>query len=147
MLTTKPRIQRLLELVVLSTFAVGCSKAQFAVAPVHGKISVDDKPLSHGTIMFAPIRGSEQKDPGKPALGKIDSNGDYHLTTFSKNDGAVVGDHWATILNVSKDLPKGVPEFDRITFPTKLKVVAGRDNEIDIKLTRDTIKKYGGDNR
>jgi hypothetical protein len=144
---TKPRIDRLLELIVLSTFVVGCSKSQFTVVPVHGKVTVDDKPLSHGTIMFAPIRAAEQKDPGKPALGTIDSNGDYHLTTFSNDDGAVVGDHWATILNVSKDLPKGVPEFDRITFPTKLKVVADRDNEIDIKLTREIIKKYGGDNR
>jgi hypothetical protein len=146
-MSTTPRIPILLKLFVLATLVAGCNKSQFTVAPVHGKVSVDDKPLSHGTIMFAPIAASEQQNPGKPALGAIDTNGDYHLTTFSKEDGAVIGDHWATILNVSKDLPAGVPEFDRITFPKKLQVVAGHDNEIDIKLTRDIIKKYGGDNR
>jgi hypothetical protein len=125
---------------------VGCSHSPYTVAPVHGKVTIDDKPLAHATVMFAPISTSEEKPPGKPAFGTIESDGVYHLTTFSKNDGAVVGDHWVTVRNV-KDLPDGVPEFDRVAYPKKVSIVAGRDNEVDIKLTAAIIKKYTSDNR
>jgi hypothetical protein len=96
--------------------------------------------------MFAPIASEEAKAPGKPAFGTIESDGLYRLSTFAKNDGAVVGDHWVTILNV-KDVPDGTPEFERLTYPKKVNIVADRDNDVDIKLTTAIIKKYGGDNR
>ncbi len=145
-MSTTSRIRRFLELVVVVSILGGCNRSEFALAPVHGTVSIDDKPLAHGTIMFAPIAESDQHNPGKPAFGTLASEGEYNLTTFSNHDGAVIGDHWVTVLNV-KEFPKGVPEFDRITFPKKVKVTAGHDNEINIKLTSDIIKKYGGDNR
>jgi hypothetical protein len=132
--------------ITLATLA-SCNRSPFTVAPVHGKITVDDKPLFQGKVMFAPIAQADQEKPGKPAFGTIQSNGDYRLTTFAADDGAVVGEHWVTIINIDEDLPDGVPEFDRITSPEKVKIVAAHDNEIDIKLTNDVVKKYASDNR
>lgn len=132
--------------VASSALIVGCNRPAFTVAPVHGMIMIDGQPLKEGKVMFAPIAQGEQRNPGKPAIGKIGSDGSYRLTTFSKDDGAVIGEHWATIFKVG-DLPEGVPDFDRFTSPTKVAVVAGKDNEIDVKLTRDIVKKYAGNNR
>ena len=145
-MSINPRIPTLVKLTVLSLVVAGCHRSPFTLAPVHGKVSVDDKPLIDGKIMFAPIAGPNQQNPGKPAFGTIQPSGDYRLTTFAKDDGAVVGEHWVTILNVGK-LPKSVPEFEKITFPKKVKVDVGRDNEIEIKLTGEIVKKYHADNR
>lgn len=132
--------------IAVLSFSSGCHRSPYTVAPVHGKVTVDDKPLMQATLMFAPIANGAEKNPGKPAFGTVESDGVYHLTTFTENDGAIVGDHWVTILNV-KDIPDGVPEFDRLSYPTKVKVAASHDNEVDIKLTAALIKKYKGDNR
>ena len=136
-----------ISIAVLVIFLAGCNRAHFTVAPVHGKVTIADKPLFQGKIMFAPLAQADRENPGKPAFADIQRNGDYRLTTLSKDDGAVVGEHWVTIINVGEDLPDGVPEFARITSPQKVTVVAGQDNQIDIKLTRETVKKYGSDNR
>jgi hypothetical protein len=130
-------------LVILS----GCGGSNFNIAPVHGKVSVADKPLFQGRLMFAPIAQGETDNPGKPAFGTIDKNGGYRLTTFKKDDGAVVGEHWVTIINVEEDLPDGVPEFDRLTSPAKVKVVAGQDNEININVSKAAAEKLGDENR
>jgi hypothetical protein len=103
--------------------------------------------MFQGKIMFGPIAKENEENPGKPAFGDIDSEGRFRLTTFERNDGAVVGEHWATVINVEEDLPDGVPEFARVTLPEKVIVVAGKDNQIDIRLPRDVIRKYREDDR
>ena len=133
-------------LVALSLLA-GCNRSPYELAPVHGTVTVDDKPIFQGKVMFGPIAQGEEENPGKPAFGAIQSDGSYRLTTFDPNDGAVVGEHWATIINVEEDLPDGVPEFARVTYPEKVTVVAGEDNRIDIRLSRSVIRKYREDDR
>jgi hypothetical protein len=132
---------------VVVAISAGCNRTYFNVAPVHGRISVDDKPLFQGRVMFSPIASGDQDEPGKPAFSGINQHGEYRLTTFAKDDGAVLGDHWVTIINLGEDLPDGVPEFDRITSPQKVTVVAGKDSQIDINLTSAVVKKYGAENR
>lgn len=142
-----PRSLRLCVRFSVIAILAGCNRSNFNLAPVHGRVTIDNKPLFQGNVMFAPIARAGQENPGKPAFGKIQSNGDYHLTTFAQGDGAIVGQHWVTIINVGEDLPEGVPEFARVTAPEKVTVTAGNDNQIDIRLTRQIVKKYGADNR
>jgi hypothetical protein len=132
-------------LVVASAF--GCSRSGFDVAPVHGTVTADDKPLFQGRVMFAPSAKGENMEPGKPAWGDIDKNGNYRLSTFTSNDGAVIGEHWVTVINSGEDLPDDVPEFSRIVLPKRMAVVAGKDNQLDIKLTSKTIKENREDDR
>ena len=124
----------------------GCGKESFDVAPVHGLINVDGKPLFQGKVMFAPIAKGEQ-NPGKPAWSEIASDGAYRLTTFKKDDGAVVGDHWVTIINSKEALPDDVPEFARLMLPKPVSVAGDKDNKIDIQLTSDIIEKNREDDR
>jgi|SoiMethySBSTD1v2_1073268.scaffolds.fasta_scaffold1329876_2 hypothetical protein len=133
--------------VVLISSAIGCGQSGFNVAPVHGTVTANDKPLFQGRVMFAPSAKGENIQPGKPAWGDIDKNGNYRLSTFAPNDGAVIGDHWVTVINSSEELPDGVPEFSRIVLPKRMAVVAGKDNQLDIKLTSKTIKENREDDR
>jgi hypothetical protein len=142
------KLHRTLFFVVVGVMILaGCNRSHFNVAPVHGRVTIAGKPLVQGNVMFAPIASSGEQNPGKPAFGKIQPNGDFRLTTFTKNDGAVVGEHWVTIINIGDELPDGVPEFDRVTSPEKVIVVADKDNQIDIQLTAETVKKYRADNQ
>jgi hypothetical protein len=136
---------RYLSLLCVALLATGCSKSPYELAPVHGKVAVDDKPLFQGKIRFAPVAQGSEINSGKPAFGKIESDGTFRLTTFEPNDGAVVGEHWVTILNIGEDLPDGVPEFARVTLPEKVTVVLGKDNEINVTPSRELVRKYRED--
>jgi hypothetical protein len=115
---------------------------------VRGKVLLSNKPLPQGAIMFAPLAQGENASAGKAGVGRIQEDGTYTLTTYEKGDGAVVGEHWVTIVNHDEDnLPDGVPEFARIQVPEKKVVVAGKENQIDITLSSDEIKKYREDDR
>jgi hypothetical protein len=126
--------------------AAGCGGESYDVAPVHGIVSVDGKPLFQGKVMFAPVSKGEGH-PGRPAWSPIASNGAYRLRTFKKDDGAVVGEHWVTIINTEEELPEDVPEFARFMVPKRVTVAPGKDNEIDIKLTGEVIEEFREDDR
>jgi hypothetical protein len=70
----------------------GCNTGTMPVGKVTGTITADGKPVDGGVITFAPM-GSGKGDPGKPASGEVDSGGEFVLTTYADNDGAVVGKH------------------------------------------------------
>ena len=97
--------------------------------------------------MFAPVAKGDGANPGKPAWGKIAKDGTYRLTTYPADDGAVVGEHWVTIINSDEELPEDVPEFARIILPDKMTVAAGKDNQLDIELTSEVIKENREDDR
>ncbi len=130
---------------MLAATVAGCNRSPYELAPVHGTVTVEGTPLFQGKVLFSPIAKGDNVNPGRPAFGKLQSDGTYRLTTFKKNDGAVVGEHWVTIINVEEDLPDGVPEFARVTVPARIVVVAGKDNQIDITLTKPDIRKYRED--
>lgn len=69
--------------------ATGCSSGP-RVAPVKGKVTVGGKPVTTGQITF-------HSEGGRPAIGEIDAEGNYTLTTFKQGDGAIVGKHTVTI--------------------------------------------------
>lgn len=74
------------------TVAVGgCSRGQ-PVAPAAGTVKVEGQPLTMGRVMFLPQGG------GPPAMGQVDESGQFLLTTYRKNDGALVGSHRVTII-------------------------------------------------
>jgi hypothetical protein len=131
---------------VAALAVAGCGRESFDVAPVHGVVSVDGKPLFQGKVMFAPVSKGEG-NPGKPAWSAIASDGAYRLTTFKKDDGAIIGEHWVTIINTEEELPEDVPEFARFMVPKRVTVTPGKDNEIDIKLTGEVIEEFREDDR
>jgi hypothetical protein len=49
-------------------------------------VLLNGQPLEFGSVMFQPASG-------QPAIGEIQSDGTFTLSTFAPNDGAVVGTH------------------------------------------------------
>jgi len=121
---------------------VGCNQSGYKLAPVRGTVTIDGKLIKSGKVMFSPVAHGDNLNPGKPAFGMLRLDGSYVLTTYADNDGAVVGKHWVTVINSEDNMPRGVPEFARVTAPEQRTVLGGMDNQIDIELTREDVLKY-----
>lgn len=79
---------------------IACSGKSKAVK-VSGRVTLDGQPLPGATIMFHPADGK-----GSIASGRTDANGNFRLTTFNVDDGALPGDYKITIeVQKTLDLP------------------------------------------
>ncbi len=81
---------------ICSTFVllatIGCGGGGFQ--PVSGTVSIKGgKPLTKGMVRFTKV------DTGKAtsAVGDIDAQGNFQLSSVSKNDGALPGDYTVTL--------------------------------------------------
>lgn len=70
--------------------------------PVSGTITMDSKPVADAMVGFHPVTVGSP-----PAMGKTDADGNYQLTTFNTNDGAIAAQYTITI---SKQEADGMPE-------------------------------------
>lgn len=115
---------------------LGCGSAPYDVAPVHGKLTVGNRPVAGAKVMFAPIASDASKGAGKAGVGLTTGDGSFALTTYSEQDGAVVGEHWVTIFAPQGAAGSATDEvkYKRIAVPAKKIVAAGQDNVIDIAL-------------
>jgi len=123
---------------------LGCgSGAPYDLAPVHGKLTVGNRPLAGAKVMFAPVANGDQPGAGKPGVGLTESDGNFTLTTYSDGDGAVVGEHWVTIFapvaaapekSAPGDPASSEPKYKRMSIPKKQIVAADQENVIDLAL-------------
>jgi hypothetical protein len=70
------------------------------LVPVKGKVTFKGQPVTVGTVHFEP------DDYGRPASGKLQSDGSFVLTTLKEGDGVIPGHHRVTITDLdakSKD--------------------------------------------
>jgi len=119
----------------------GCEKPPYDLAPVHGTVTVDGHLLKQGKVMFTPKGKAGELNSGKPAYGRIQPDGVYVLYTYGDDDGAIVGEHGVTVINTSTDA--NAPKFRQVSLPKPYKVEAGKDNEIDIEVTKLEVAQYG----
>src|SRR5438132_10533557 len=85
----------------LLLFAAGCGGP--TLAPVSGKVTLDDKPLAGATVGFYPL---DAKSPASAptSSGRTNDKGEYKLqTVMTSRPGAVVGKHRVSI-TVEPDL-------------------------------------------
>jgi hypothetical protein len=74
---------------LLAVLLAGCGGTRYA--PVTGRVTMNNSPVPEGVIMFTPI------ESGPTAVGTIQSDGTYTLTTVNPGDGAIIGRHRVTI--------------------------------------------------
>jgi hypothetical protein len=130
---------------MLSGLALGCSRqGEFPVAPTKGVVLCDGKPVPHVMVFFEPLAGG---DPGSTALvGKqgfafADDQGRFVISTYGKQDGAVVGRHR---VRVGPPHPEDHPRFSCpcVLNPEvdvmEVEVVKGKVNEFQVVLARRT---------
>jgi len=82
--------KRITIFLVSSIMLAGCGSDLPKTSSVNGKVTYDGQLVTQGTVTFYP-------KSGRSALGRIQSDGSYSLTTFAKEDGALLGQHVVTI--------------------------------------------------
>lgn len=65
---------------------LGCGDGRPPRVPVAGTVLIDGKPLTHGFVRFIPTGA-------RPSQAELDENGQFTLTCFGGQDGAVFGEH------------------------------------------------------
>ena len=96
---------RLSTLVVVALLPVGCGPSYPTCYPVSGKVTFNGEPVTQGTVTFYPA-------DGRSAIGKIQPDGSYSLTTFETGDGALAGNHAVTIKATTVSGPAAPSSFE-----------------------------------
>lgn len=116
-----PRVSLLL---LLSIFLPGCGKG-YQVAPVSGRVLLDDRPFANAEVRFVPTEGKDLP----PAVGFTDDQGNYtlHLDNSSATPGAVIGEQR---VEISLDLRRKRPGMDKPTQMPKnpREMLSGKSN-------------------
>jgi hypothetical protein len=137
---------RIVAVGLIAIVFTGCGDSQHPLANVSGMVTIDGRPFAQGKVMFAPVAAGASSDAGKPAFGKLQPDGTFVLQT-GDDDGAVVGEHWATVISTAdandKSSAAAAPKFSRVAVPQRFTVEAGKDNRIEIKLSRQDLAKFG----
>lgn len=90
------RAAALVGLLILLGITPGCGESfEMEVAPVKGTCTCNGNLVTEGHVLFTPVvpDGANKMNSGKSAGAYINSDGIYELTTYDKNDGAIVGEH------------------------------------------------------
>lgn len=129
----------------------GCSKSDFELAPAHGRVTLDGIPVSNAKVMFAPVPRGESSKAGRPAFGLLGPDGTFVLSTYSPDDGAIVGDHWVTVVRLTDEQEAGssnlasadLAGWERVTYPERVSVQPKESNDFSITLTSEIAAKFG----
>lgn len=105
-------VKTLLFTVVLSALCtlVGCG-GRADLAKATGVVTLDGEPVPEAKIMFMPLDGGPRN-----SFGTTNEKGEFKLSTFGMNDGALVGRHAVTITKIDTS---GQTQFDKNELANK----------------------------
>jgi len=99
-------VSRFLFLTVLGGLAClssGCGDGTPSLTPVSGKVTVNEKPLTSGSVIYYPNSAKGNKFGGL-SVGEINAQGEYTLQTNGK-PGAPVGAYKVTVSSTGAVTP------------------------------------------
>ena len=97
---------RLLLIFVVSILSLGCSNSRHPeLRRVKGHVVYQGQPVSDAVVAFY-----NEKSP-RPATGTTDASGDFYLTTFDDNDGALPGEHTVVITKTAASETDDSPQL------------------------------------
>ncbi len=133
--------------VLLALALCGCGDGlkQFPTAKVTGKIVCEGQPVPGATVSFGPMATGKTAAVGKQSIATAGQDGTFILSTYGKEDGAVVGKH---SIRVAPPHPEDFPDFncncetDGKTVLKEVEVKAGEENTfvIDLPPKKDKSK-------
>jgi hypothetical protein len=82
---------RIVGLAGIALLTAGCSGGGEPTAPVSGKVTWNGEAVTSGIVSFSPMAAGGAG--GKTASGVVQADGSYTLTTYTRDDGAVLGTH------------------------------------------------------
>lgn len=118
-----------------AVLVVGCADSNaHPTARVTGKVTFDGQPVTGGAVTFSP-KSTGAAEPGKVAIGNVEPDGSFVLSTYGENDGAVVGMHQVTYAAPAGELPPGKEEWEPGEEPTKSKYaeLAPKTPDVEVK--------------
>ena len=77
--------------VSLAALVSGCGSGNPETFKATGKVTYNGQPVTNGVVQLMPEGG------GNSAVGNLQPDGTFQLTTFEKNDGACPGTYKATV--------------------------------------------------
>jgi hypothetical protein len=86
----------LIAVAVVAVLLPGCGGER--VAPVKGRVMFNGEPVKEAALTFSPTAAGNRLEAGTPATGFTEPDGTFVLSTFSKNDGALVGTHSVNVV-------------------------------------------------
>ena len=100
----------ILGIVLCAAFA-GCGGAEGAANrpptyPASGLVTYNGQPVADAQVVFIP-----QQQQGKGAFARTNAQGEYKLSTFGDEDGAVAGAYYVTITKM--EIPPAPPALDQ----------------------------------
>ena len=117
--------------IALATILSGCSKSSADIAPLHGHVTLDGRPLPYTSVTF--------QAPGKPSTGGYtDQDGNYEAYYRRGVKGAPIGTYHVTILEDTAATrgPQHVPARYNEKSDMQREVKPG-DNVFDFDLTTE----------
>lgn len=126
----------LLAIPALAACCAGCGGGHPPTYPVAGRVRfVDGQPVPFGLVEF------RSAGSAVTARGKIDSRGEFALSTFAPGDGALAGNHQVVVVQHFTPLPKS-PRSAR--SGGQLPTVAGHDHSPNVVATRHSKYETSG---
>lgn len=99
-------MRRYLLALVIPLAVTGCGDGgleKFPVAKVKGKVLCDGKPVPDVRVAFGPKGQNAGHESGKPGYGFANEDGEFELSSYGNNDGAVIGKHDVVVLSPNPD--------------------------------------------
>lgn len=96
--------------------------------PASGRVERDGKAVSAGKVMFSPI------GEGKIAVGPIQPDGTFQLTTSSPNDGALAGKYRVMVAGDRTAADKALQTTYLAPNELEFEVISGADNKFTIDI-------------
>ena len=102
-----------------------------ALGRVHGRVTMDGKPLAQAAVGFQP------KAKGRESTGRTDSNGEFDLTYLGDVKGAGVGENSVRVTTQRTNDPRteSVPAKYNKQTTLRFDVKGGEDNVANFDLT------------
>lgn len=134
--------QRLTAIAVLTVLAAGCGAEglmEFPVAPASGRVVCEGQPVPHVNVYFEPMQTGRDANVGKAGFAVADEAGEFVLSTYNDEDGAVIGKH-----RVLVEGPRGAEaagfQCDCVLSDNidvlEVEIVAGKENRFEVVLKK-----------
>lgn len=124
----------------LSLFAIitailsGCGEGYLPTYPVEGTVVFsDDTPVRGGTVELQSV------DRHINAVGQIDSQGRFRVTTFAQHDGAVAGRHKVVVIqfNIVEEYSQQHRHHTRSNSAVALKHASYETSGLELQIQAD----------
>jgi hypothetical protein len=132
-------------LMAVSSLLTGCGdgRTKMGLAPVEGTVICEGQPVPYATIYFEPLKQGKTENVGKQGIGYADDNGHFTISTYDRNDGAVVAKHRVRVGPALGENPRVACDcvLNEEIDAMEAEVIAGKTNMFEIKLRKATAKE------